>query len=375
MLIVCPSCATSYDVKLASLGPQGRSVRCLRCHEVWRAAAPSRAETLLAAAQALGADRAMADAVAGTAAGEFARESTQDWAVQEPLQASGGKSDQESGQEAAEELAKEAPGGSAEASPQASAREPAAAAAAAVAGAWFEPPADRPPGGEERRTAEVRASAAAEHETFFDRQPPEVEAPPTAPVDLDEGQPAIDVGADDFAAHHAEPPEDIETAAARAERRRARRRAQGWPLSHLQSAILALVVIDAILVGWRGDIVRALPQTAAFYAWVGMPVNLRGLDFDAVNTSTEQHEGVQILVVEGNVVNDGRKAVDVPRLKFIVRNAAREEIYSWTAVPSRTVLPPGEALAFHSRLASPPPDGRDVVVRFVTRRDLVAATR
>jgi predicted Zn finger-like uncharacterized protein len=367
MLIVCPSCATSYDVKLASLGPQGRSVRCLRCHKVWRAA-PSRADSLLAAAQAIGSDRAMADAVAGEAAREFAAESPQDWAVQEPVQASGG-----SAEESAEESAKELPEGSAEASPQASAREP--AAAAAVAGAWFEPPADRPRGGEERRKADIRASAAAEHETFFDRQSPEVEAPPTAPVDLDEGRPAIDVGADDFAAHRAEPPADIETAAARAERRRARRRAQRWPLSHVQNAILALVVIDAILVGWRGDIVRALPQTASFYAWVGLPVNLRGLDFDAVNTSTEQHEGVQILVVQGNVVNDGRKTVDVPRLKFIVRNAAQEEIYSWTAVPSRTVLPPGEAVAFHSRLASPPPDGRDLVVRFVTRRDLVAATR
>jgi hypothetical protein len=89
----------------------------------------------------------------------------------------------------------------------------------------------------------------------------------------------------------------------------------------------------------------------------------------------EQHEGVPILVVEGNVFNDTRKAADVPRLKFVVRNAAREEIYSWTAVPARASLLPGEAVAFRSRLASPPTEARDLIIRFVNRRDLVAGTR
>jgi hypothetical protein len=89
----------------------------------------------------------------------------------------------------------------------------------------------------------------------------------------------------------------------------------------------------------------------------------------------EQHDGVPILVVEGTIANDTSRIVDVPRLKFVVRNAANEEIYSWTAVPPRANLPPGETVAFRSRLASPPPDGRDVLVRFVTRRDIISGTR
>ena len=66
---------------------------------------------------------------------------------------------------------------------------------------------------------------------------------------------------------------------------------------------------------------------------------------------------------------------DVPRIKFILRNATHHEIYSWTAVPVRASLPPGEGVGFRTRLASPPADARDVVVRFVNRRDLVAANR
>ena len=35
MLIVCPHCASSYEIKAASLGDEGRSVRCVRCQTVW----------------------------------------------------------------------------------------------------------------------------------------------------------------------------------------------------------------------------------------------------------------------------------------------------------------------------------------------------
>jgi predicted Zn finger-like uncharacterized protein len=38
MLIVCPNCATSYQVAPSALGATGRSVRCVRCRKVWYAA-------------------------------------------------------------------------------------------------------------------------------------------------------------------------------------------------------------------------------------------------------------------------------------------------------------------------------------------------
>jgi predicted Zn finger-like uncharacterized protein len=52
MLIVCPSCAASYEVALATLFPQGRRVRCTRCRTVWHAEL-SQADKLLAAAAAI----------------------------------------------------------------------------------------------------------------------------------------------------------------------------------------------------------------------------------------------------------------------------------------------------------------------------------
>ena len=318
MLIVCPSCATSYDVEPASLGAHGRQVRCVRCRTVWRAEL-NRAAQLTAAADALGPGApasppplpATAEAPPSSFDTAEQPESLQDAAVAE---------------------------------------QPDPAPAEAAAGA------DAP--------VAVENVAAPEAET-------EVDAPPLAPVDLDAGRSPFDIELDHGGMRTNAPAEDIETAAAR-RATRGRRRLQ-WPsLSRLQALILGLLIVDAMLIGWRADVVRLLPQMASLYATIGMPVNLRGLSLDDLSTATEIHEGVPILVVRGKIVNVTGAATEVPRLKLIVRDAARREIYSWTVAPSVARLLPYRSTAFASRLASPPAGSKDVMVRFLNRRDLMA---
>jgi hypothetical protein len=132
------------------------------------------------------------------------------------------------------------------------------------------------------------------------------------------------------------------------------------------------LTINFGLIVWRQDVVRAMPQTAGLFAAIGLPVNLRGLVFDDVVTTRDTHDGVQVLAVEGTIVSVSNRTADVPRLRFAVRNDQGHEIYTWTALPTRSSLEPGEKLPFRSRLASPPPEGRDVLVRFFNRRDMVA---
>jgi predicted Zn finger-like uncharacterized protein len=144
-----------------------------------------------------------------------------------------------------------------------------------------------------------------------------------------------------------------------------------WPITRLQAGIVALALVDFLLVGWRTDIVRKLPQTASFYELAGLPVNLRGLAFHGITTTTVRDGGKPVLVVEGDIVNNTAKALRVPQLRIAVRDAADQEIYFWTATATRSSLPPGQAMTFRARLASPPPGARDVVLRFVNRRDAV----
>lgn len=319
MLIVCPSCATSYDVQPATLEPDGRQVRCVRCRTVWHAE-PNRAARLLAAAEALD--------PAGPG---------------EPAQAAAYRD-----------------------------QAPATAFAEAVdESEWSDQAAGAEPeaegeGAEPAITGDATADAAGT---------PDVEAPPIAPVDLDAGRPPIDIDAPDQREAARPAAKDVESYAARFPRRAGKRRRRIWSLTPLQTAILALIIVNAVIVGWRRDIVRMLPQTASFYSLLGLPVNLRGLMFDDVTTTTEQHDGVPILVVQGTIINRTGAVTEVPRLKVAVRNAAKQEIYAWTAAPPRTQLTAYQAMAFRTRLASPPPEAADVLVRFVTRRDIVADPR
>jgi hypothetical protein len=125
---------------------------------------------------------------------------------------------------------------------------------------------------------------------------------------------------------------------------------------------------------WRAEIVRLLPQTAAFYRLAGLEVNLRGLAFKDVKMSTETVNGKPVLVIEGMIVAQTRKPVELPRLRFSVSDAHGTEIYAWNAVLEQAALKPGETAWFRSRLASPPAEGRSIDVRFFTRQDLATGS-
>jgi predicted Zn finger-like uncharacterized protein len=303
MLIVCPTCATTYQIQLASLGAAGRSVRCTKCKNTWFA--------------------------------------TPDSVIDEATLATAG----------------------AVASP------PAAPKAAA------KPPAPH------EQTDEELAAAWGSEAVSGDVIPPEngagegenaiviANAPPLVPVDHTEtGTAKFDPGE----------PEDIETIATRRARQasvdRKNRRTPLQQLLSLPTLIVVLLVILAIALQTRVAMVRNFPQTASLFAAIGLPVNLRGLIFENVKSSGEFLDGVTVMVVQGTIVNLTGKALEVPRLRFALRSASGHEVYAWTALPTRTMLSPGEELPFRSRLASPPPDGRDVIVRFFNRRDIGAGT-
>jgi predicted Zn finger-like uncharacterized protein len=146
----------------------------------------------------------------------------------------------------------------------------------------------------------------------------------------------------------------------------------GLPEVSLATVCAAMGALVLALMIWRADVVRLLPQTAAFYKLVGLDVNLRGLVFKDVRITNENVEGKQVLVIEGVIIGESRKPVELPRLRFSVRDAQGAEIYAWNAVLEQPVLKPGEKAWFKSRLASPPPEGRNIDVRFFNKRDIAA---
>lgn len=144
---------------------------------------------------------------------------------------------------------------------------------------------------------------------------------------------------------------------------------RGAGLTATCGAMAALVVGMVVM---RNDVVRLLPQTAAFYHLVGLDVNLRGLAFKDIKITYETVDAKPVLVIEGMIVGQSKEPVGLPRLRFSVRDAQGAEVYAWNAVLEQSMLKPGDRAWFKSRLASPPPEGRTIDIRFFNKRDVAA---
>ncbi|HKS85379.1 MAG TPA: MJ0042-type zinc finger domain-containing protein [Pseudolabrys sp.] len=147
-------------------------------------------------------------------------------------------------------------------------------------------------------------------------------------------------------------------------KRKKERRSSRWT-----ALVLVLLAFNVALVGARSEVVKFLPQTASLFSAIGMPVNLRHLKFENMRISKETQEGLSSLVIEGTIVSISNRPTEVPRLRFAARDTSGQEIYTWTAMPGRSILGPGEKLDFRSRFVSPPPNATDVMVRFLTPQD------
>lgn len=148
----------------------------------------------------------------------------------------------------------------------------------------------------------------------------------------------------------------------------------GRHLTSLPTTCAAMGALVLALIVWRADVVRLLPQTGSFYRLVGLNVNLRGVAFKDIKVTTETVEGKPVLVIEGVIVAESKKTVDLPRLRFSVRDAQGAEIYAWNSVLEQTKLKPGDHTWFKSRLASPPAEGKSIDIRFFNKRDIAGGS-
>jgi predicted Zn finger-like uncharacterized protein len=325
MLIVCPSCATSYMIDPASVGPAGRAVRCARCKTTWFAGGAKTASSVSSFV-----DGVIAEAEAETAA------------------------------------TRQAP------SPPAPTESPAAGNAPPDSDDFGAAQPETFPAAPQLEPAPPAFEQATHNTDLVPRE--DVAPEPIAITDAPSLVPPIEHAAPADAPGAEADQEDIESFAVRRQRLKARRQ-KAKRSSRWTAIILLLFAFNVALIGARSEVVRYLPQTASLFAAIGLPVNLRNLQFDNVRISKETQDGVNILIVEGMIVSTASKPVEVPRLRFSARNATGQDVYSWTALPSRSILGPGEKMDFNSRLASPPADAVDIMVRFFTAQDAVGGAK
>jgi predicted Zn finger-like uncharacterized protein len=133
----------------------------------------------------------------------------------------------------------------------------------------------------------------------------------------------------------------------------------GWAV-----LILILGSMGAAAVQYRQTIANLWPQTASVYAAIGLPVNTRGIALVNISYRQEYEDGQPVLSVTGKVVNVSNRELPVPELRVVLTDDAKHELYHWTFDVGVQTLKPGAESPFLTRLSSPPPDARNLNIRF-----------
>jgi hypothetical protein len=144
---------------------------------------------------------------------------------------------------------------------------------------------------------------------------------------------------------------------------RAEHHAGLW-MSPFLATMLAVVLGSMSLVGLKEEIVRVAPASAAVYAALGLPVNLRGLEFRGVKSTVSEDRSQRLLKVHGEIANLRLGLTSVPPIELVVQGQDGRALYRWTTIASKPKLGVNETIAFEARLVAPPEAGREVRVRF-----------
>lgn len=141
-----------------------------------------------------------------------------------------------------------------------------------------------------------------------------------------------------------------------------------------QSAGWAALVFLIAAMGWgsvqyRQTIASLWPQSATLYAAVGLPVNIRGIELTNIAYQQEYEGGQPVLSVTGKVVNISNRELPVPEIRVVLLDDAKHELYHWNFDAGIPTLKPGGESTFVTRLSSPPPEARNLNVRFAEAGD------
>jgi predicted Zn finger-like uncharacterized protein len=126
---------------------------------------------------------------------------------------------------------------------------------------------------------------------------------------------------------------------------------------------------------FRHETVRIAPGLAPYFEMVGLEVNSTGLEIRNVRSQIVMEDHREMLEISGQIFNITRARQPVPVIRLSLLNAEGQQIYVWTGAADHAELAAGEKTQFRRRLASPPKDATQVMVRFVARDDIVASIR
>ena len=126
----------------------------------------------------------------------------------------------------------------------------------------------------------------------------------------------------------------------------------------------AVLIIGTAAIGWRQAIASAFPATTPLYAAISLPTGAPLPQIKDIHTALIQDGGADVLTLEASLANDRTVAIQVPAIRVVIRDNADQSLYTWIAEPPKQRLAAGEAVAFKTRLVTPPANGHDLLLEF-----------
>lgn len=161
---------------------------------------------------------------------------------------------------------------------------------------------------------------------------------------------------------------------AKAEQQRKMRRAAAQGAVWAGLAVVFLALLGAAF-AFRLQIVQAWPQAAAVYKLAGAPVNLAGLEFEAVGAKTAAYDPGKV-VVSGALRNIRDNEVVAPPVRVALLNASGAEVAHRIVRLETAPVLPGKVQGFAVVIPDPDRKASGVGVDFVMppKKTLAAAS-
>lgn len=141
--------------------------------------------------------------------------------------------------------------------------------------------------------------------------------------------------------------------------------------------LICLVLLIGCGFTFRTQIVRAFPDLAGAYAALGLGVNIVGLEFRDVKTLVSLRKGAEVMQVDARIYSVAAGTVPVPPVLVTLLNAENLPLYEWSVTPDVRELTPGEIIDLTTQVTSPPPGATRIRLTFTNGRapaDLPTAT-
>lgn len=323
MIISCPNCSASFNVKAEALGPEGRTVKCSKCDHRWHATADEP-----------GADAGMAE----DAGAETEEQGAAAAGASEP-------SDEQT--EAAAETEAADDGGD--------------AVPAETDGTTDDAPAADAAGGDDQQEDALGAQLDADDAPTADAAsvgPDDGQGVPDAPdQDTTIGDVSDTAGQDD--------PGPIPIAPRRPQvAPRKPRRSMAKVLSIF--ILLLVVAIGGAAFVMKREIMMWMPASQRIYAMVGLEPRItgQGLEIIEPKPKKEVDGNDEILVIEGEIKNIAGKPVDVPLMRGALLDKQGQELHIWTFTAAKSQVGPGEMVRYRTEFRNPPSDAETLDITF-----------